>query len=498
MSNAYTGPDNDKPDLGSVAIRVYRPTGTTTTVSGPAPKTTTTRYDTSQLIAAQRDFAAMSEDGNSGPPSPFDGPLQPVWVNKTVTTPGNQYNVTTGIFANAIEIDHFLSYEYFEIYTTPCDGWSFTLSGDELSADQRAALVPGAKVEVTIDDNPQTTGYIDKIKVASHRSGGTIVTIEGRHWLAPAIDAHVDPQTRFVPSMSLLDVLNAIFTPFGMAVVSTDNVANRNAIKGATFGAPTTKKGRTPKSFILHQEKPYPNEGAFQFASRISQRFGLWIRPAAEFGTLIVGEPDYDQQPSYTIHHKTDENSSYNNVLESDVAWDREQQPSIIFGSGVGSGGDFAKSTLRAYIVNPLVASSPTAMQALIAKYTGIVQVPLDAVTLPSGVGNVPIPDPTSRPLYLYDSESHTQEQLEAYLRRELSLRMRKALTAKYTIEGHRIAGVNLAVDSLVSVDDDRAPLQTDMWILSRRFSKTMGSGTTTVIETILPGTMVFGPGGTQ
>lgn len=390
-----------------------------------------------------------------------------------------------------VTVDTFLSYEYYESYLKPCDTWSFTFSQDSMSQDDLASILPGCRVDVSILGQPQTSGFLDKLKTRASAGGGTIVSVEGRSWNSSAVDGHVDPSVRFTSSMSLLDLANAVLEPFGMTAAATDNVANRNAMTGGIYGTKTSKTGKPLKSYILHQEKPYPQEGAWAFLCRVAQRFGLWPRAAADGQTVIFAVPDFSQSPTYRIQHKTDDTSQANNVLESDVSRDREQQPSLIFASGYGGGGEFPKSTLRGVIINPLVYAAN--VDGYLARYPSLQ--PIDIVNGPavsSALQDGVIVDPNARPLFMYDPEAHTQDQLNAFLRRELSLRMRKSLEANYTILGHRIGGLPLAVDTIADVDDDRSNVHIPLWILSRRFSKRAGTGTLTQLELIRPGTLAF------
>lgn len=390
----------------------------------------------------------------------------------------------------------FLSYEYDEDFLTPADQWSFTFSGDSLSDTDRAALVPGATVEVSINDNPQSVGYLDDVKIRAGRSG-TIVTLEGRDWMSPAVDAHVDQKYRLNEGATLLQLLNEVFGPFNMKVVADDNVANVNAITGAKRGHKTSKKGKTSKTALLHETKPYPSECAFTFASRVSQRFGLWLWPSSTLGTIICGQPDFTQDSSYSLLHSTDAGqSALNNVDDSDVTLSRKDQPTILFAAGFGAGGNFAKSRLRGGIINPLIYNPGlTGGQPL---YAPVVEAYPDVKFAASGytfaaVKNfIPIPDPTNRPLYLYDAESKTQDQLDAYLRRQLALCLKKALTANFTIRGHQLNGQPVAVDTIVTVQDDRSGLDMNLWVLGRKFTKSAGGGTSTKIACILPGALTF------
>lgn len=451
------GPDNDHPEDGGISIRISRPT-------------------------APPSFGVVTSGAG------------------TIVTP----IMLQG--SPAISFDHFLSYEYAQSWLTPSDAWQFTFSVDELSIDQRQALLPGALVEMAIDDRTQQTGYIDRVCVRASRGSGGIVTVYGRDWMAPSIDAQVDPKTRLLPSMSFLQFLTAIFAQFNLLVIAEDPAANLNIITGQTRGTKTSKKGKPLKSYILHAEKPYPNEGAYAFASRIAQRIGaqgagspggLWIRAGADYGTLVVAKPNFDQDPLYSLHQKTGPLSQFNNILESDSEVSREEQFSVLFASGFGGGGDLPKSSLRCAVFNPCVEIPLAQRTMLLAAYPGInvIQDPrLEAIAQDDLVAasSFPLVDPNARPAYVYDPEAKTLDQLQAFAIRELSLRLRKSLSYKAVIEGHRIGGVPVAVDSIVDVDDDISDVHRPMWIMSRRFSKVLGGGTTTHLECIRPNSLVL------
>jgi hypothetical protein len=101
--------------------------------------------------------------------------------------------------------------------------------------------------------------------------------------------------------------------------------------------------------------------------------------------------------------------------------------------------------------------------------------------------------NPIAMGLYLYDSESHDSTQHKAFLQREMSLHLRKAVTANYTIEGHTIGGQPVCVDAVYYVNDERGNLQQPMWCVGRHFSKAAGQeGTKTSVSLLLPGSLTF------
>jgi len=424
-------------------------------------------------------------------PLPFESD-QPELGSLTIRLPNAGPAGFSPAGPSGVQFDRFIAYEVSSNYLTPTDGWSFTLAADMLSDNDRNALIEGAKVEMSIDGQVQLTGYIDTIQAHGSRSAGSLLTVEGRDWYSLAVDGHIDPSIRFKPSQTLADVVEQTLGPFGVTDFAIDAIANRNAITGRIYGTPTSKKGKPLKSYVLHEIKPYQQEGAHAFVSRVAQRFGLWIRPAADGKTVIVGQPDFDQPSRYGIRLRND-GSQNNNVTDWDVKASRGDQPSVIFCEGFGGGGTFASNTLRTYIVNPLVVSPIADIDALIKRYPGIAQTAVPLPALGSAIAGGPIPEAFIRALYLKDTESHTLAELQAYARRQLALHMRKSLSAHYTIEGHKLGGQPVAIDTIADVDDDLGGVKIPLWILDRRFSKRAGEeGTKTVIEGIRPGTLQF------
>lgn len=389
--------------------------------------------------------------------------------------------------SSPVDFTRFLEYEYCENYLSPSDESHFEIDEKELSQTDAAALVPGSVIQVLVGGNVTSVGILDSVESNVDRQSGTVVRVECRDQMSLAVDSQVDPKTRFLPTMSLADLLTSCYEPLGFTDFEIDNVANRNVITGRTYGTPTSKKGKPLKSYLLHQEKPYPNEGLYQFTSRISQRFSLWIRPGATAGQLIVAQPDYDQQPRYGLQHVYGANAASNNVVRGHFRKSREEQPSILYASGFGAGGDFAKSRLRSGVTNPVVRADNS---KLIDAYPDVKLTVVPDVT----AAFPPLIEAAPRAAYLYDAESHTIDELNAYVLRELSLRMRKALVARYEFMGHLLNGQVPAVDTIVNLNDARPTVnwQGPLWVLGRRFSKSARDGTRTTLELLLPGSLVF------
>ena len=408
--------------------------------------------------------------------------------------------IVISLAASGVQFSNFLSVELNEHYLTPCSAFNFDLDDDELSPAQKTLLVPGAGVKVTIRDLTQCCGYIDDIYPRAGRSGGAVWHIECREWNSPILDAHIDPKVQFSTSMTLEQLLQTAlspFSPFGGGSntdikLVTDAGANRNIITGATRGTKTNKNGTVIKSVLAHQVKPYQHEGVWSFMSRMSQRFGLWLRPSADGTTIIASTPDFTQDPSYTFMRST-ANGAQNNIQDGGIKFSRKNQPAVIYASGFGGGGVFANSTLRAVILNPCISAD---VAAIAANYPGVpVVTPPILGTVGAGFSATgSFVDPNARPLFLYDPESHTQAELNSFLLRELSLRMRESLVGGYDFDGLMVGGSPLAIDTIAQVQDDKANnWNGPLWIMDRTFSKKHGSGSVSHLGLIRPGTLSFG-----
>jgi prophage tail gpP-like protein len=395
-----------------------------------------------------------------------------------------------------VALDKFLEYNFTSDFLIPSDQFSFTVAYNYLTDKEKQALVIGAEVVLEVVGSVQCTGYIDSLDFTGSRDGGTRLTITGRDKLSYAVDSHIDPRVSFKAEQSLLEVLGTVFEPFGFSedMIDADNDANRSAQTGNL--ANNTRKGegarsvgargRALKKFKIQPYKPYPGEGVFAFASRLSQRFGLWIWMSADGNTLIVSKPNFDTQSVATLQRSLDPKiSANNNVLDGTIKFDATNQPSIVYASGSGGGGEFPKSKLRAGIKNPCIDVDTTAIEETY---------PQVQVEKPN-YGFAKFKNKHARPIYLYDDESKTQEQLDYYVQREMSLFTRRSLNASYTVPGHayRTGGEVCVwtVDTLVNVIDDVADFQEQMWVQSRTFTKSRG-GTRTQLQLIRPNTLVF------
>lgn len=399
-----------------------------------------------------------------------------------------------------LEVKNFTEYSFNSNFLAPTDGWSFTIGAENLKDEQRRALVPGASVVLKINGSVQSTGYIDSIEVGASRGSGSVFRIEGRDKLGQVVDACTDPTTSFKPGQTLEDAMVAIFSPFGWdkpEYILDENTSSRDVKTGSAFnrGGKTKRsdaKGfgrRAIKQYQLHLLRPYPREGAFEFASRIAQRFGLWIWLTPSGDGLVVSKPNFKTDPDYKLVRKQD----YTNVLEGSVKFDLTDQPTYIIADGYAKTGEFGRSGIVSYMANNAVSLAELPVPESIHKYEQAGAKPVEGPAF-SSPSLMKVRKP--RVLYLHDDESQTQEQLENFVKREMALLQRKSLTVNYTVEGH---GQNTpkgfriwTVDTTVEVEDEVAGLTERLYVLGRTFNKSRSGGTTTQLELIRLNTLYF------
>jgi prophage tail gpP-like protein len=398
---------------------------------------------------------------------------------------------------SGITLRNWTRYTFKSEYLTPSDGFSFTVGDSDLDFDTQGPLRIGSHVRLLLNGVVQADGYIDSVDVGAERDSGFELTIEGRDGFGHVCDTIADPTVQFKEGATLDQIIREILGPFGWpneGDYAIDNEANRDAKAGLrgirrskgkkTFGKPL--KGR-----VEHQLKPLNREGTFKFLSRITQRHGLWPKVSADGETVIVSRPDFTQEPSGQLRRNR---SGTTNVLGGRVHFSALDQPNLIVADGFGAGGEFGHGQLRTIASNPAFYTDDPAYRKPFAKYT-------DAKRLTDFVAvGTPIHLPRNRTLYLHDDESTTQEQLDNFVRREMSLLLRKSLAASYVVEGHGqlFNGffVPWDIDTTVEVEDTIAGLTETLWVAGRTFERSRAAGAVTKLDLIRLNSIQFGEEG--
>ena len=399
-------------------------------------------------------------------------------------------------------IDKWLSYTATSSFLTPVDEFTFELAGASVPPGIRKALRSGARVRITVNDYVQAEGYVSTVTSAASRNAGWTISVTCHDNLVHAVAAGADPRLKFGQSDTLLDVVTKVFAPFGFTKFTVASEAVRNAKTGATKGAhigKATKKHepRPLKSYLIHELKPYNAEGAYQFAARVAERFGLWIHLSSQGDTLVLGKPEFDQDAIYSLVRRADTNNVATNIEEGSVTESNGEQPSCIVATGTSQGNDFDSAHMKVICVNEMVSLDglgnpiPSVQASINACYDVGTTYLLPRRS--AFASNAYRPNYYAVPVYLHDQDSRTPQQLSNFARREMALRQRQSLVCHYTVEGHTSReGSVWTVDTIVDVDDEVGGVKETMWVLSRTFEKSR-HGTRTHLELIRPWTLFLG-----
>lgn len=417
-------------------------------------------------------------------------------------------------------IDNWESYEFNSYFLNPSSHWHMAVSDNRIGPNLGRRLVPGANVQLICNERPIASGRIDAVHVSYSRNGGSLWQISGRDMMGQCVDSCINPWTnRFQPKDSLAEIATRVFGEFGLKTIVDDNSANRSFIKGQVRGSKYTRakhvsKIKPLKEYRIEEQlKPHDHEGAYEFVARIAKRFGLHIWLSADGQSVVIGQPDFDQDPSFQLVHRVSGSDDVNNnVISGTITKDATDQPSYIVASGFGAGGATYRGNLRVIVFNELVTfdenGTPVGVDpnTVAEQHKGVSTVPLrvnprgnftpkEPISLDTSFAFSPtaaMPLRTARPVYLHDDESRSRLQVENFAKRELANRQRRAFTAHYVVDGHTQDGLTWAIDSIVSVVDETIGINENLYVLGLSFHKSRSSGTTTHLELIRPHTLRF------
>lgn len=367
-------------------------------------------------------------------------------------------------------IDKLLSYELDSAFTTLTDGFSARLYADDLEK-LRNLTRPLQPVTWYVNGKEQCIGRIDSQSI----DNDGVISISGRDYLAAIGDSFID-NTTIKKGTPIKDAILKVLKPFGITTVE-DYTKVRNTQSGASpySGAPPVDIN----SLKCEEIKSNPNEGAFEFIKRIISRHGILLMPGSSRSAVCLTAPEYRSEPLFTFTRFR--NGSHNNVISGSVERDYSEAPTVIVATGrTGGSGETAKSiNVEAPGFGPS-SPSPLGKVQEVSDITSGSVIAKRLKTADSGDPNL-----LYRPLYIKDTESKTQKELDKFVKRELANRLKGTLAVSYTLAGHSDpkTGYLYAVDCMAKTEDEIAGVFEALWIEKRTFSYSEGSGPTTNIQ---------------
>lgn len=213
-------------------------------------------------------------------------------------------------FNNGDIIRAFESFSMRESFTDPLGAFSFTVAPlrtgtSPTIAEYSERLQKGSLVRIYANNSLQGAWVIQTVNTTITRDDAIKFSFSCQSTLAPAYEGGVDHTVSFHSKneVQVVDVILRALGPYGFDTVVGDTAASVGAVTGKRIG------NRLPAVIVealKHNDaQAHDGETAYQFAARIITRLGVAIRPdySDPLGnTLLVGAPDYNQDPIYSFH----------------------------------------------------------------------------------------------------------------------------------------------------------------------------------------------------
>jgi prophage tail gpP-like protein len=374
------------------------------------------------------------------------------------------------------------SWEHTESILAQPSAFSMRLGHGGVAMELFQRYPKGTPFELYIGGIRQGTGKVDAVSADQPEKGATQVTFRGRDALAKLHDTYIDAQVGIAvatyPDLVWVALQKCKLAPSGPilpGILRVDNVANRQLKAGVPIAAILPHRtvqqilddaglGGASAGVVHTTPLARTNETWLRFLSRYLDRAGLMVWASAD-GSFVLGAPNGNQPPTYTLVRRTGDVNRGANVLgmhHEDDATNRHTE-AIVYGRGGGKALGRTKSK-GAYV---------------------------DQEMIDAGY------DP--QPLVFRDTHCHTDAEGAYYARRKIAEERRAGWRLEYRIAGLTLpyagdGGNSRAViipDTIVSVHDEELGIDGPFYIETVVRSRT--PATTTTIRLMRPEDLVFG-----
>jgi prophage tail gpP-like protein len=247
------------------------------------------------------------------------------------------------VLTDAGVLEKFSSLEIVNDIAGPTEA-SFDLGDDGAWSELETVVTPGASVMVRLNGKLRLTGRAEVNEVPGDSNSGMIVRLTVRTKMADARYASADPNVK-VKDSSIKDFVLACYAELGYTEADFEFApfAARDLMTGEAGGA------APPFELAPIQEdqaKVNPPETVFEAVERHLRRHRgtHWDAPD---GRIIVGAPDDEQAPRYSLQCKRGVASKANNVLRFNRIADWSEVPSEVVVYGQTSGRDVTRSSVK-------------------------------------------------------------------------------------------------------------------------------------------------------
>ena len=269
--------------------------------------------------------------------------------------------------------------------------------------------------------------------------------------------------------MSVEDAILQALAPYGLSAIIADNRSHVEAISGKPIG---NKAAKTTVSALKHRDaQAHDGETAYAFCSRIFNRLGVVLRLAWN-GQLMIGAPDYKQDPLYRLVQDFDQSQVGDRFLAD--------PPIEITDS---NDGQFSHVIVRGAPLDAVGQTQTARPSASVAATDINAQRPAYASTAAA-----------YKPLYVKDKNARDALRCTARAQLEHGTRAAQAFRVVGEVDGFVAqTGAIWSVDTIADVRIDAHDMHEDMWILERVFTQSRDGGQRTRLTLLPVGTLVLG-----
>lgn len=361
--------------------------------------------------------------------------------------------------------------EWSSDYLTPCDTFRFEAGSDDAPIEIAKRFPADAPVRVSLVFEAGgfidlLDGYVDSTEVDVSRAGGggRRCIIEGRDFLGDVVDSNVDPRLRLPVNPTLEQIINTVLMgePFKLDYDTADKDVRADLqlnprMKKPKARAPTRPSRKSKKAKARDAYQPRDGESAYAYLARMCSLFGYNLSASIAKGkrVVILGGPNYNQDPQYTLRLLDGAAGQENNVLYASMRVDMTNVPREV----IVKGGAFAKGE---------------ATKNLSVLWSGLTR--------------------RGRQVYVSDARAKDQETSERIARASLGRLTRTFVTYRAKAQGFTDPDTNnpFLVNTIAFVDDESSGTRGPMWIESVTMRESRRGGSTTDLKLIPKNTYVL------
>lgn len=358
-------------------------------------------------------------------------------------------------FADGSDISAFQRVSLRETYTDPLSELTFeTTPPARLIADYRERLQKGELVTILVNGVNQGS-YLIQTCNRKHGKQGTTFSLTCHTPLVTPYQANIEQTlTKKAPTdVPLTETILAALGPFGFQTVIADTAASVNTVSGKPID------GRAPAVSLpaLKHNEAHPQQGetAYAYIARLITRLGCCLRMAPD-GTLLVGKPDYEQAPAYTLIRTLSGRAGHGDYFVGDVDIQDTND------------GQFSECQVRG---QSLDSSAQTQSNLPVARV-------VESLLHPARPNyRSPIAAPY-KPKIVKDKGSRDKATATSTAKLELGLHAQKAFYVSGMVDGFvSTTGRIWSVDTIAHVVVEQEAIDEDMWTYERTLTLSRGGG---------------------